>query len=110
MASVAPYGSVPTYGYGYPPVGAPYGSVASSTSGSASSHAYDALIAQSASRYGIDPAILHGLIQQESGFDPSAHSSAGALGLTQLMPSTAASLGVTEPLNPGQSIEVAPAT
>ncbi len=69
------------------------------------SSAYAPLIEQAAARYGLDPAILSGLIQQESGFDPSAHSSAGALGLTQLMPSTAASLGVTEPLDPAQSIE-----
>ncbi len=69
------------------------------------SSAYAPLIEQSAARYGLDPAILSGLIQQESGFDPSAHSSAGALGLTQLMPSTAASLGVAEPLDPVQSIE-----
>jgi len=66
---------------------------------------YDALIAQSAQRYGIDPAVLHGLIQQESGFDPSARSSAGAAGLTQLMPGTASSLGVSDPLNPAESIE-----
>ena len=51
------------------------------------------------------PRFSHGLIEQESGFDPSACSSAGALGLTQLMPSTAASLGVAEPLDPAQSIE-----
>ncbi len=67
--------------------------------------AYEPLIAQAAARNGIDPAILHGLIEQESGFDPAAHSSAGALGLTQLMPGTAASLGVAEPLDPAQSIE-----
>jgi soluble lytic murein transglycosylase-like protein len=67
--------------------------------------AYAPLIEQAAARYGLDPAILSGLIQQESGFDPSARSSAGALGLTQLMPSTAASLGVAEPLDPAQSIE-----
>jgi soluble lytic murein transglycosylase-like protein len=66
---------------------------------------YDSLIAQAAARNGVDPAVLHGLIQQESGFDPNATSGAGALGLTQLMPSTATSLGVTEPLNPAQSIE-----
>jgi soluble lytic murein transglycosylase-like protein len=69
------------------------------------SSAYAPLIQQAAARNGVDPAILSGLIQQESGFDPSAHSSAGALGLTQLMPSTAASLGVAEPLDPAQSIE-----
>ncbi len=67
--------------------------------------AYTPLIEQAAARYGLNPAILHGLIQQESGFNPSARSSAGALGLTQLMPSTAASLGVAEPLDPAQSIE-----
>jgi soluble lytic murein transglycosylase-like protein len=66
---------------------------------------YDSLIAQAAARNGVDPAVLHGLIQQESGFDPNATSSAGALGLTQLMPGTASSLGVSEPLNPEQSIE-----
>jgi soluble lytic murein transglycosylase-like protein len=63
------------------------------------------MIEQAAARYGIDPSVLYGLIEQESGFDPSATSSAGAQGLTQLMPSTAASLGVTEPLDPAQSIE-----
>jgi soluble lytic murein transglycosylase-like protein len=67
--------------------------------------AYAPLIEQAAARYGLDPSVLYGLIEQESGFDPSATSSAGALGLTQLMPSTAASLGVTEPLDPAQSIE-----
>ncbi len=66
---------------------------------------YAPMIEQAAARYGIDPSILYGLIEQESGFDPSATSSAGAQGLTQLMPSTAASLGVAEPLDPAQSIE-----
>jgi soluble lytic murein transglycosylase-like protein len=66
---------------------------------------YTPLIEQAAARYGLDPSVLYGLIQQESGFDPAARSGAGALGLTQLMPSTAASLGVTEPLDPAQSIE-----
>jgi soluble lytic murein transglycosylase-like protein len=66
---------------------------------------YSSLIAAAAARNGIDPAVLHGLIQQESGFDPSSHSGAGAEGLTQLMPETAASLGVADPLNPAESIE-----
>ncbi len=74
-------------------------------SGGAAGAAYAPLIEQAAARYGLDPAVLYGLIQQESGFDPSARSSAGALGLTQLMPSTAASLGVAEPLDAAQSIE-----
>jgi len=66
---------------------------------------YDSVIEQAAERYGIDPAVLHGLIQQESGFDPNAQSSAGASGLTQLMPGTASSMGVANPLNPTESIE-----
>ncbi len=72
---------------------------------SSASSPYDALIEQAAQRNGVDPAILHGLIQQESGFDPNSQSSAGASGLTQLMPGTASSLGVANPLNPAESIE-----
>jgi soluble lytic murein transglycosylase-like protein len=66
---------------------------------------YEALVQQAAQRNGVDPAVLHGLIQQESGFDPNSTSSAGAAGLTQLMPGTASSLGVANPLNPAESIE-----
>ncbi len=77
----------------------------STGAGSGAGEAYSGLIDEAATQNGVEPAVLHGLIQQESGFDPNATSSAGALGLTQLMPGTASSLGVTEPLNPAQSIE-----
>jgi soluble lytic murein transglycosylase-like protein len=66
---------------------------------------YAAEIDAAAARHSIDPALLKGLIQQESGFDPTARSGAGATGLTQLMPGTAASLGVTDPSDPAQAIE-----
>jgi soluble lytic murein transglycosylase-like protein len=78
--------------------------VGASTEGADSSE-YEALIEQAAERNGLDPAVLHGLIEQESGFDPSATSSAGAAGLTQLMPGTASSLGVANPLDAAESIE-----
>jgi soluble lytic murein transglycosylase-like protein len=66
---------------------------------------YGAEISTAAERNGLDPALLAGLIKQESGFNSTARSGAGAQGLTQLMPGTAAGLGVTDPLDPAQSIE-----
>jgi soluble lytic murein transglycosylase-like protein len=66
---------------------------------------YVQLIDSAAAKYGIDPAVLKGLIKQESGFNPNAGSPAGAQGLTQLMPGTAASLGVTDVHDPAQSID-----
>jgi soluble lytic murein transglycosylase-like protein len=66
---------------------------------------YDGLIADAAQRNGVDPALLKGLIRQESNFDPAARSSAGATGLTQLMPATAARLGVGDTSDPAQAIE-----
>lgn len=65
---------------------------------------YSAQITAAARANGIDPALLAGLIRQESGFNAAAHSPAGAQGLTQLMPATAAGLGVSNPLDPAQSI------
>jgi soluble lytic murein transglycosylase-like protein len=66
---------------------------------------FAAEIEAAAARHGLDPALLKGLIRQESNFDPSARSPAGASGLTQLMPGTAAALGVRDPLDPAQAIE-----
>ena len=66
---------------------------------------YKAEIDAAAAKYGIDPALLRGLIRQESNFNPSAGSPAGAQGLCQLMPGTAAALGCTNPLDPAQSID-----
>jgi soluble lytic murein transglycosylase-like protein len=74
-------------------------------SASDGSTAFGAEIDAAAASNGIDPALLKGLVSQESGFDPSARSGAGALGLTQLMPGTAASLGVSNPLDPAQSLQ-----
>jgi soluble lytic murein transglycosylase-like protein len=77
----------------------------SPATGTDSSTAFGAEIDAAAASNGIDPALLKGLVSQESGFDPNARSGAGALGLTQLMPGTASSLGVTNPLDPAQSLQ-----
>lgn len=66
---------------------------------------YDGLIVAAARRHGIDPALLKGLIRAESNFDPTVTSGAGAGGLVQLMPGTAAALGVTDRFDPAQSID-----
>jgi hypothetical protein len=65
---------------------------------------YAPLFQQAGARYGIDPAVLAAVASQESGFNASARSSAGAVGLMQFMPSTAAGLGVN-PLDPSSSID-----
>ncbi len=62
------------------------------------------LIRQAAEGAGIDPALFDALIASESAYDPSARSRAGALGLSQLMPETAASLGVGNPFDPEQNL------
>jgi soluble lytic murein transglycosylase-like protein len=67
--------------------------------------AFKAEIDSAAAKYGLDPALLRGLIRQESNFDPNAGSPAGAQGLCQLMPGTAAALGCTNVHDPAQNID-----
>jgi hypothetical protein len=61
-------------------------------------------IRQVAIKYGINPAVFAALVRQESGNDQGQRSPAGAIGLTQLMPATARSLGVN-PYNARQNLE-----
>lgn len=59
----------------------------------------DAAVSAAALRHGLDPKLLHALIVVESGYRIDAVSPAGAQGLTQLMPATAAALGVRDPFD-----------
>lgn len=63
------------------------------------------LISKISKKHGIDENLVNAVIRQESGYNPQAKSSAGALGLMQLMPQTAKALGVTDPLNPAQNVD-----
>src|SRR3954451_11590108 len=65
---------------------------------------YASLFARAGAQYGVDPALLAAVAKAESGFSPAAVSRAGAKGLMQLMPGTAASLGV-DPLDPAQAVD-----
>lgn len=63
------------------------------------------LINLSANKYGVDPKLVTAVARSESGFDPNALSPAGAVGVMQLMPETAESLGVRDIRNPRENIE-----
>jgi hypothetical protein len=63
------------------------------------------LIKKYAARYGVDEELVWVVIRHESGFDPAAVSRQGAMGLMQLMPGTAALLGVKDPFNIEQNIQ-----
>jgi soluble lytic murein transglycosylase-like protein len=63
------------------------------------------IVARVANKHQLDPKLLHAIILAESAYDHKAVSSAGAVGLMQLMPATAKQYGVTDRRNPSQSIE-----
>ncbi len=64
----------------------------------------DALIEQYSAKNGLDSAFVKAVIKQESGFQPNVTSHCGAMGLMQLMPATANSLGVKDAYDPEQNI------
>ena len=81
------------------------GAAASGTTGAAASGSFASLINQASAKYGVNPTLVNAVIKAESNFNASAVSKAGAQGLMQLMPGTARSLGVSNPLDPAQNID-----
>lgn len=63
------------------------------------------LIDKTAQKHGLDEKLVRALVKQESGFNPNATSKVGAMGLMQLMPATAAGLGVKDAYNPVENVE-----
>lgn len=67
-------------------------------------HPFDGEILAAAQANRIDVALLHSVVNVESGYNPRAVSPKGALGLMQLMPDTARRYGVADPLNAAQNL------
>jgi hypothetical protein len=70
-----------------------------------SAEPYRAMIRQVAERYALPPALVESVIRVESNFEPRAVSVKGARGLMQLMPGTAAQLGVRNVFDASQNID-----
>ena len=65
---------------------------------------YETLIQKYAAQNNVQPSLVRAVIQTESGSNPRSVSSAGAMGLMQLMPENVKEAGVTDPFDPEQNI------
>ncbi|MBE3587858.1 MAG: lytic transglycosylase domain-containing protein [Thermoanaerobacteraceae bacterium] len=81
------------------------GMVPPAAAGKQSPPSLEEMFNQVAARFGLEPALLKAVARVESGFNPYALSPAGAQGLMQLMPATAAAMGVRDPWDVRQNLE-----
>jgi len=63
------------------------------------------LVREAAERHHVDPALVRAVIETESNWNPSARSHKGAMGLMQLIPTTAQRFGVNDAFNPKQNVD-----
>ena len=63
------------------------------------------LVREAAERHNVDPALVRAVIETESNWNPSARSRKGAMGLMQLIPTTAQRFGANDALNPKQNVD-----
>jgi soluble lytic murein transglycosylase-like protein len=78
--------------------------VAETARRTAEGYRYQREIAEASARYSVPARLIRAVIVAESAFDHRAVSRTGACGLMQLMPETAALLGVSDPFDPRQNI------
>lgn len=79
-------------------------SVSTTSADSMKKTKYDEYFKKAAAKYNVSESLLKGIAKAESNFNAKAVSSAGAMGVMQLMPTTASSLGVKNPYDPEQNI------
>lgn len=88
-----------------PPERSPAEGNISISKGSSKNPGLDDLIRDKANAYGVDENLVRSVIRMESGGNPKATSRVGAMGLMQLMPSTAEMLGVKDAYDPEQNLD-----